>query len=96
MYIPQVAQITDIRVPKNIKIKIYRIVILLAVLYGWETYSLKLRKQHRLRVCENRVLSKIFGSKRDEVTEELRRLDKEENFLSYSSTKIMRLIKSNQ
>jgi len=38
----------------------------------------KMRKEHRLRVCENRVLSKIFGSKRDEVTEELRRLDKEE------------------
>jgi hypothetical protein len=51
---------------------------LLAVLYGWETYSLKLRKQHRLRVYENRVLSKILGSKRDEVTGELRRLAKKE------------------
>jgi len=38
----------------------------------------KLRKEHRLRVCDNRVLSKIFGSKRDEVTRDWRRLDKEE------------------
>jgi hypothetical protein len=51
---------------------------LLAVLYEWETYSLKLRKQRRLRVWENRVLSKIFGSKRDEVIGELRRVNKEE------------------
>jgi len=39
-----------------------------------------MRKEHRLRVCENRVLSKTFGSKRDEVTEESRRLDKEETY----------------
>jgi hypothetical protein len=58
--------------------KIYRIVILLAVLYVWKTFYLKQRKQHRLRVCESRVLSKIFGSKRDEVQKELRRLDSEE------------------
>jgi hypothetical protein len=50
----------------------------LAVLYGWENYYLKLRKERRLRVCENKMQSKIFGSKRDEVTGELRRLDKEE------------------
>jgi hypothetical protein len=44
------------------------------VLYGCETRSLKLREKHRLRVSENRVLRRIFGSKRDEVTE--RRLEK--------------------
>jgi hypothetical protein len=76
--IPQVTQITEIRVSKNKKMKMYRIVILLAVLYALETFSVKHRKQHRLRVCESKVLSKIFRSKRDEVTEELRRLDKEE------------------
>ena len=53
---------------KNIKIKIYRTVILPVVLYGCEAWSLTLREEHRLRVFENRVLRKIFGPKRDEVT----------------------------
>ena len=51
---------------KNLKIKIYRTIIL-PVLYGCETWSLKLRKESRLRVFENRLLRKIFGPKRDEV-----------------------------
>jgi hypothetical protein len=46
----------------------YRTIILHVVLYGCETWSLALRKEHRLRVFENRVLRKIFGLKRDEVT----------------------------
>jgi hypothetical protein len=50
------------------KNKIYRIIILPVVLYGCETWSLTLREEHRLRVFENRVLRRIFGSKRDEVT----------------------------
>jgi hypothetical protein len=49
------------------KIKIYKTIILLVVLYGCETLSLTLRDEHRLRVFENRVL-RIFGPKRDEVT----------------------------
>jgi hypothetical protein len=53
---------------KNIKIKIYRNIILPVVLYGCETWSLRLREEHRLRVFENRVLRRIFGPKRDEVT----------------------------
>ena len=53
---------------KNLKIKIYRTVILPVVLYGCETWALTLRKEHRLRVFENRVLRRIFGPKRDEVT----------------------------
>ena len=53
--------------PKNIKIKIYRNVILPDVLYGCETWSLTLREERRLRVFENRVLRRLFGSKRDEV-----------------------------
>ena len=54
--------------PKNIKTKIYRTVILPVVLYGCETWSLTLREERRLRVFENRVLRRIFGPKRDEVT----------------------------
>jgi hypothetical protein len=49
-----------------------------AVLYGCETWSLTLREEHRLRVFENRVLRGIFGSKRDGVTGEWRRLHNEE------------------
>jgi hypothetical protein len=48
------------------------------VLYGCETWSLTLRDGHRLRVFENRVLRRIFGPKRDEVTGEWRRLHNEE------------------
>jgi hypothetical protein len=59
---------------KNTKIKIYRTAILPVVLYGCETWSLTLREEHRLRVFENRVLRRIFGPKRDEVTGEWRRL----------------------
>jgi hypothetical protein len=52
---------------RNIKIRIYKTIILPIVLYGCETWSLTLREEHRLRVFENRVLG-IFGPKRDEVT----------------------------
>ena len=53
---------------KNLKIKIYRTIILPVVLYGCETWSLTLREEGRLRVFENRVLRRVFGPKRDEVT----------------------------
>ena len=56
--------------PKNIKITLYRIKIFPVVLYGCETWSLTLRDGPRLRVFENRVLRRIFGPKRDEVTGE--------------------------
>ena len=46
---------------KNIKIKIYRTVILPVVLYGCETWSLILREERGLRVFENRVLRRILG-----------------------------------
>jgi hypothetical protein len=52
--------------------------ILPVVLYGCETWSLTLRKEHRLRVFENKVLRRIFGPKRDEVTGEWRKLHNEE------------------
>jgi len=53
---------------KNIKIKIYRTIILPVVLYGCETWSLTLRKERRPRVFENKVFRRIFGPKKDEVT----------------------------
>ena len=53
-------------------------IILRVVLFGCETWSLKLREERRLRVFENRVLRGIFGSKRDEVTGEWRKLHNEE------------------
>ena len=53
---------------KNLKFKIYRTIILPVVLYGCETRSLTLREERRLRVFENRVLRRVFGPKRDEVT----------------------------
>ena len=55
---------------KNLKIKVYRTIILPVVLYGCETWSLTLREERRLRVFENRILRRIFGPKRDEVTGE--------------------------
>jgi len=57
---------------RDLKIKIYRTVILPFVLYGCDTWSLTLREEHRLRVFENRVLRRVFGPKRDEVTREWR------------------------
>jgi hypothetical protein len=55
---------------KKLKIKIYRTITLPVVLYGCETWSLTLRDERRLRVFENRVLKRVFGPKRDEVTDE--------------------------
>jgi hypothetical protein len=53
-------------ISKNLNTKIYKTVILQVVLYGYETWSLTLREEHRLRVFENRVLRRIFGPKRKE------------------------------
>ena len=79
---------------KNLKIKIYRNIILPVVLYGCESWSLTLREERRLRVFENGVLRRIFGPKRDEVTGEWRKLHNEELKGLYSSPNIVRVIKS--
>jgi len=79
---------------KNLKIKIYRTIILPVVLYGCETWSLTLREEHRLRVFENRVLRRIFGPKRNEVTGKWRKLHNEELNNLYCSPNIVRVIKS--
>jgi hypothetical protein len=70
---------------KNLKIRIYKTIILPVVLSGCETWSLTLREKHRLRVCENRVLRRIFGLKRYEVMGESRKLHNEELHDLYSS-----------
>jgi hypothetical protein len=66
---------------KNLKITIYKTIILPVFLYGCETWSPALREEHRLRVFENSVLRRIFGPKRDEVTGEWRKLLNEERNL---------------
>ena len=58
---------------KSFKIKIYRNIILPLVLRGCETWSLTLKEERKLRLFENRVLRRIFGPKRDEVTGEWRK-----------------------
>jgi hypothetical protein len=72
---------------KNVKIKIYKTIILLLVL-------LTLREEHRQRVFENRVLRRIFGQKRDEVIGGWRKLHNEELHNLYSSPSTIRMIKS--
>ena len=67
---------------------------MLVVFYGCETWSLTLREGGRLTVFENRVLRRIFGPKRDEVTEEWRRPYTEELNDLYCSSNIVRVIKS--
>jgi hypothetical protein len=79
---------------RNAKMKIYKTIILSVVLYGCETRPLTLREEHRLRVFENRVLRRIFGPKRDEVTGGWRKLPNEELHGLYSSPSIVRVIKA--
>jgi hypothetical protein len=63
---------------KNLKIKIHKTIILPVGLYGCETWPLTLRVERRLRLFENRVLRRVFGPKRDEVTGEWSKLHNEE------------------
>ena len=68
---------------KNLKIKIHGTIILHVVLYGCETWSFSLREKRRVSVFDNRVLRRIFGPKRDEVTREWGKLNK--LFIQYCS-----------
>jgi hypothetical protein len=79
---------------RNLKVKIYKTLILPVVLYGCETWSLTLREEHRLRLFENRMLRGIFGPKRDEVTGEWGKLHSGDLHNLYSSRDIVRQIKS--
>jgi hypothetical protein len=78
---------------KNIKVKVWRTIILTVVLYGCETWASTLREEQRLRVFKNSVLRRIFGPKRDEVTADWRRLHNKELSALYSSPKITWVIK---
>jgi hypothetical protein len=73
---------------KNVKIEIYKTIILPEVLYECETWSLTLREEHRLRVFENRVLRRIFAAKGDEVIGCWRKLHNEELRNVYTSPNI--------
>ena len=75
-------------------IKIYITLILPVVLYGCKTWSLTWREECRMRVFENRVLKRIFGPRRDEVTGEWRKLHKEQLNVLFSSPNTVRVIKS--
>ncbi|KAJ4434511.1 hypothetical protein ANN_23073 [Periplaneta americana] len=79
---------------KKPKVRIYKTIILPIVLYGCETWTLTLREEQRLRMFENKVLRKIFGAKRNEVTGEWRKLHNAKLHALYSSPNIMRNIKS--
>jgi hypothetical protein len=79
---------------KNLKIRIYKTIIVPVVLYGCKTWSLTLREEHTLGVPENRVLRRIFVLKRDEVTGEWRKLHNGEFHDLYFSSSIIRIIKA--
>ena len=79
---------------KNLKIKIYRTIILPVVLYGFETWSLTLREGCKLTVFDNRVLRREFVPKRYEVTGDWRKLHNEELRALYSLPNIVRVVKS--
>jgi hypothetical protein len=79
---------------KNIKVRMYKTTILPVILYGCETWSPILRKEHKLRVFENRVLRRIFGPKRAGVMGGWRKLHNEELHNLCSLPSIIRIIKS--
>jgi hypothetical protein len=77
-----------------LNVQIYKTIILPVVLYGCETWSLKLREEHRMRVFENRVLRRIFGPTGEDVTGEWRKMHSWDHLKLYSSPDIIRQIKS--
>jgi hypothetical protein len=79
---------------RNVKVQIYKTIILPVLLCRCKTWSLTLTEGHRLGVFVNRVLRRTFGPKRDEVTGEWRKLHIEKLHNLYSSPDIIRQIKS--
>jgi hypothetical protein len=73
---------------------IHKTILLPAILYECKTWSLTLREEHRLRVFENRVLRRIFRTKRDGMTGGLRKIHNEELHDLYSSPSIIRMVRS--
>ena len=78
---------------KKLKVNTYKTIILPIVLYGCETWTLTLREEHRLRAFENKVLRKILGAKRDEITGEWRKLHNAQLHALYSLPNIIRNLK---
>ena len=85
--------LSSLLLTKNLKIKIYKTIILSVGLYGYEAWSFTLREERRLREFQNRILRRIFGPKRD-VNGNWRRLHYEEPHSLYRSPNIVRMIKS--
>jgi hypothetical protein len=81
---------------RNVKVDKCKTIILPVVLYGCETWPLTLREEHRLRVFENRVLRRIVGSRREEVTGDWRKLHNEEIHNLYSFVDIISQVKANE
>jgi hypothetical protein len=81
---------------KNLKIKIYRTILLPVVLYGCETWSLTLREERRVRAFEHRALRRVFGPKRDKATGEWRKLHNKELNDLYSLPNTVQVVKSRQ
>ena len=86
--------LSSLLLSKKLKVNTYKTIILPVVLYGSEIWSLTSREEHRLRVLENKVLRKIFGFKRDEITGECRKLHNAELDAFCSSPNIIRYLKS--
>jgi hypothetical protein len=78
----------------TVKINIYRTIILPLILYGCDSWPVTLREECRLRDFMNKVLRRVFGPKRDEVTGEWRRLHNKELYALYCSPNIIGVIKS--
>ena len=76
------------------KVNAYKTIIPPVVLYGFETWSLILREEHRLRMFKSKILRKIFVATRDEITGELRKLRNAELHILFSSPNIFRNLKS--
>ena len=81
---------------KILKVITYKIIILSDVLCGCETWSLTFTEEQRIRVFDNKVLTKIFEAKRDETTGEWRKLHNAELHALYSSPNIIINLKSRQ
>ena len=79
---------------KNIKLKIHETVLLPVILYVCETWTLTLREEKRLTVFKNKVLRKIFGLKRDDQTDQWRRLHNGELNDLYGKSDIIRIVMS--
>jgi hypothetical protein len=79
---------------RNLKIKIYKTIILPLILYECETWSLTLREERRLRMFEDRVLRRIFEPKREEVGQDWRRLHNVELCNLYTSPNIIQVMDS--